>query len=899
MSRAHPRRLTAALMVWLLLAALLTVLTSSPSHAAESPVLVPSNAETVPVSHSGDAMDDPAVWVHPTDPSRSLLMGNDKGGAFETYDLDGTLVQRLAIGSQFWGNVDVRQGVTIGGQTRDIVGVIQRGVRFYNVDPSTRLLSSTTEDSTPIGVNGEGFCLYESPTTDKVYGISITIGGVVNQFELLDADEDGLLESNTVRTFSVGSEAEGCVADDDTGALYISEENEALWRYSAEPGAGNSRVAVDVLAGAGGHLVNDVEGVTIVDEGDGAGFVIVSVQNAPDPNASYFSVYRREAGNAFVNTFRVADGTGSDDCDRTDGITAVTADLGSAFPRGMFVCQDNNNNLPGTSGNQNLKMVRLENVVNLDGGPPPPPPPPPPPSGAISFVARSTSNTNARNFTVQVPPAARAGDALLLFASQGTATGLSGPGAGWTQAGRVVDDTHVTTIWRKVATAGDVGTAVSLSSGTTYTKVGLVLAAYRGTDTTNPVASIVGAPEPGSTASHTSPLANNNVAGAWRVSFWSDRNSSTTTWTGPASDTVRGTSFGSGGGRVGMLLTDSAGALTAGTPATTGGLVARANAAASAATAWTVLLRPAATPPPPGNEPPVARFTWDCDDLECSFDGSTSSDEEDSIESYAWSFGDGETETGASPEHTFDEPGSYPVELTVTDDDGATDAVTHTVVAGDPPATPIAFVGQATRNVNSTVFAVQVPASVATGNALLLFASQAGTATLTGPGAGWTQVGRVVDGAHTTTIWSRVATAGDAGTTVQLTSSAYTKVALTLAAYRGTHASNPVISATGIGEPGSTGAHTTPSVANGTTGAWRVSYWSDRNSATTAWTNPAGETRRAVTVGDGGGRIGGLLTDPGSALTAGAPATTGGLTATANAATSTATAWTILLRPAG
>ena len=203
-----------------------------------------------------------------------------------------------------------------------------------------------------IGANGEGFCLYESPTSHKVYGISITIQGTVNQFELLDEDENGLLESKTVRTFSVGSEAEGCIANDDTGALYISEENEALWRYSAEPDAGTAptRQAVDVLAGAGGHLVNDIEGVTIVAQGDGAGFVIVSVQNAADPGASYFSVYRREAGNEFVNTFRVANGTGSDDCDRTDGITAVTANLGPDFPRGMFVCQATTTTSPAPPG---------------------------------------------------------------------------------------------------------------------------------------------------------------------------------------------------------------------------------------------------------------------------------------------------------------------------------------------------------------------------------------------------------------------------------------------------------------------------------------------------------------------------------------------------------------------
>ncbi len=112
-------------------------------------------------------------------------------------------------------------------------------MRFYTVDPDTRLLSSITEGAASIGVNGEGFCLYESPTTQKVYGISVTIGGTVNEFELTDPDADGLLSSTTVRTFSVGSEAEGCVVDDETGALYISEENRALWRYSAEPDGGH------------------------------------------------------------------------------------------------------------------------------------------------------------------------------------------------------------------------------------------------------------------------------------------------------------------------------------------------------------------------------------------------------------------------------------------------------------------------------------------------------------------------------------------------------------------------------------------------------------------------------------------------------------------------------------
>ncbi len=67
-----------------------------------------------------------------------------------------------------------------------------------------------------------------------------------------------------------------------------------------------------------------------------------------------------------------------------------------------------------------------------------------------------------------------------------------------------------------------------LTSGTTYTKVALTLAAYRGVDLTSPVVSITGAPEPGTTASHRTPVVVNSTTGAWRVSYWSDKNSATT-----------------------------------------------------------------------------------------------------------------------------------------------------------------------------------------------------------------------------------------------------------------------------------------------------------------------------------------------------------------------------------
>ena len=161
--------------------------------------------------------------------------------------------------------------------------------------------------------------------------------------------------------------------------------------------------------------------------------------------------------------------------------------------------------------------------------------------------------------------------------------------------------------------------------------------------------------------------------------------------------------------------------------------------------------------------------------------------------------------------------------------------------------------GAATASVNATSVGVVVPGSVQVGDALLLFAAQGNVASLTGPGSGWSQVGRAVDGVHAATLWRRTATAADAGSTVRLsTGSTLTKVALTVAAYRHVDGADPVVSSAGAPEPGTVAAHRTPTVGNGVGGAWRVSFWSDRNSATTRWAAPAGEVVRAQSIGSGG-----------------------------------------------
>jgi PKD repeat protein len=88
------------------------------------------------------------------------------------------------------------------------------------------------------------------------------------------------------------------------------------------------------------------------------------------------------------------------------------------------------------------------------------------------------------------------------------------------------------------------------------------------------------------------------------------------------------------------------------------------------------LARPGVILPPNGT--PVPKFffspTSPREDDDVFFDASGSSDSDGSITSYAWSFGDGRTDTSSGPtmRHHYDLAGAYSVTLTVTDDRGQT-----------------------------------------------------------------------------------------------------------------------------------------------------------------------------------------------------------------------------------
>ncbi len=84
------------------------------------------------------------------------------------------------------------------------------------------------------------------------------------------------------------------------------------------------------------------------------------------------------------------------------------------------------------------------------------------------------------------------------------------------------------------------------------------------------------------------------------------------------------------------------------------------------------------------NTPPVAAFDNSCSDLVCDF-SDLSTDSDGTVVSWLWDFGDGVTSSLQNPSHVYSAEGTYTVNLTVTDNDGATGNASANISVTEPP----------------------------------------------------------------------------------------------------------------------------------------------------------------------------------------------------------------------
>jgi PKD repeat protein len=287
--------------------------------------------------------------------------------------------------------------------------------------------------------------------------------------------------------------------------------------------------------------------------------------------------------------------------------------------------------------------------------------------------------------------------------------------------------------------------------------------------------------------------------------------------------------------------------------------------------------------------------------VSCTFDATGSGDTDGTVSAYAWDFGDGGTDTGVTPAaHSFPAAGgSYQVALTVTDNDGAPATVTKTVTV--VAIRPIALVGSTSNSGNVLTPNSTVPAATQAGDRLVMILSlNAGNRVQSAPTGttGWTLVDTATSGSATaagmvTTVYTKVAAAGDGGRVVRVPLDLAAKYTMTVAAYSGDMLAPTFLKAA---ETVNQTTHTTP-LAEGADraldGDLALSYWADKSSATTAFALPDSVTSRQAICAASTGRVCSVLADSAGPVTEGPY---GGLVATADSSQASATMWTIMLR---
>lgn len=325
-------------------------LPAAPEPIPVLPVL-PVQVQTDAIPSLGDAADDPAIWVHPSDAQRSRVLATNKQGGLLVYDLAGKQLQNLRVGRM--NNVDVRTGFDLNGQMVDLAVATNRdqnSLQLFAIDRRSGELRNLGQLPTPLK-DIYGLCMFKD-ATGSIYAIPNDKDGTFVQYRL--SANNGHIKGELLRQFKVASQPEGCVADDRNQRLFIGEEDVAVWALDARAEAPTQLERV-VAVGAVVH--DDIEGLAIY-QGAKRNYLVISSQG----NDSYV-VLDAAAPYAVRGAFRIGLNAqqGIDGSSETDGLDVTSTNLGGIWRDGMLVVQDGRKRMP--EGPQNFKYLPWTTVA--------------------------------------------------------------------------------------------------------------------------------------------------------------------------------------------------------------------------------------------------------------------------------------------------------------------------------------------------------------------------------------------------------------------------------------------------------------------------------------------------------------------------------------------------------
>ncbi|MCX4825355.1 phytase [Streptomyces sp. NBC_01142] len=371
--------------------------------------------------------DDPAIWRNAADPGRSLVIATVKEGGLRVYGLDARQVQSIAAPAAprpddapgRFNNVDLVHGLRLPSGRTDIAVTTDRGhdrLRIHRIDrdrpggpltditdPAAPTVFSADQDEINDQQTAYGLATWTDRATGRSYALvsrrsrtsiallelTATPGGTVGYRKLRTLDLPSSFRLPDGSSWTPCAEpgelpqVEGMVIDPANGILYAGQEDVGIWRMRADltrppqlvdrvreygvPGVYDEETeecAPGVDPGFGGsRLAADVEGLTLLTESDGDGYLLTSSQGD-----NTFALYDREPGddNEYEGGFRVTAATqsldGSEEC---DGAAVLNAPLGKKYPRGLLVVQDGHDTpAQGEREATGFKFVDLGDVMD-------------------------------------------------------------------------------------------------------------------------------------------------------------------------------------------------------------------------------------------------------------------------------------------------------------------------------------------------------------------------------------------------------------------------------------------------------------------------------------------------------------------------------------------------------
>jgi myo-inositol-hexaphosphate 3-phosphohydrolase len=348
----------------------------------ETSMLVKPSVETARSTISSPDADDVALWIHPTDASKSMVIATQKNAGYSVYDSAGATLIDALPGDNRYNNVDVMYNFDLNGELIDIAVFSDRNnnkFAIYKIQETAPYIVDITDqdsdelfDAKELGEDtayGEG--VYKSPITGKFYAFA-TQNDTWNvaQFELM-ANRSTIgwikVRNITLEADDDDKHAEGIVVDQEYGKAYIAQEEVGIYTLDAEPGPDPVDITLDesdLLIKEGDHdMVEDLEGMAIYYKDNGEGYVFISSQG----NSSYGVFDRTDVGsdNSFITSFAVVDDmNGIDGTQHTDSLDVTNIGISDLFPNGAFIVQDGTDTEtdPDDVGT-NFKWIKWEDIA--------------------------------------------------------------------------------------------------------------------------------------------------------------------------------------------------------------------------------------------------------------------------------------------------------------------------------------------------------------------------------------------------------------------------------------------------------------------------------------------------------------------------------------------------------